>query len=175
MVPSDPDKPETGTLVAIFTEDRSEQLTLGNSDESGEYIGRISKKYIGQKLRFPVRHQGYVYDHEYLFVVQPWGIFNAVKMTLDSNYNGSLTKAERDFAKISLNEYLKADAKAQYAARNEVSKTRWFWLAVTIGLVTTLLTIGLPKWLGFLATVIALGIRAYLTNHSLGLKKKPIH
>lgn len=175
MVPSEPNIPDSGTTVALFTEDRTIELELGKSDENGEFYGRIPNKYIGQKLFFPVRHAGYIFDHEYLFVVQPWGIFHAVKMTFDRVYIGRLTSNEKNFAIISENEYLKAEAKAQYAARNEISRTKWFWMAVSIGLITTLFTIGLPVWIGFIGTVIALGIRSYLTNHALGLTKQPIH
>ena len=46
MVPADPDDPDSGTAVALFTKRGSEgdKLILGRSDENGEFNGRISKK-----------------------------------------------------------------------------------------------------------------------------------
>jgi len=175
MVPAESNNPDSGTSIALFTEDRANKIELGKSDEKGEFHGRIPKKYVGKKLFFPVRHAGFLFDHEYVYVVQPWGVFHAIKMTKDKVYSGSLTENETEFANTSVGEYQKSEAKTQYAARNEVSRTKWFWMATIIALLTVLFSIGMPKWVGFLASIAAFGFRAYFTNHALGFKKKPIH
>jgi len=185
MVPAESNNPDSGTAVALYTKRGSmgDTLALGRSDENGEFNGRISRKYIGKTLIFPVRHHGYVYDHEYLYVVQPWGVFNAVKMKEDREYNGKLTNIEKDFAKISVEEYLKADRESQYRARLEVTQTWWFFVAlllagITILIQTIISQTNLPAIyvtsIGWLVSLFALAIRSNLTKHILGLTKEPL-
>ena len=175
MAPSDPNVPDSGTAIALLTEDRSKTLALGRSDENGEFHGRISRRFIGQTLFFPVRHAGFEYDHELAIVVQPWGLFHAVRMRPDPNYNGNSSASDVAFIPKATQKYIRAEVDTQFAARNAIRRTVWFWMAVGLCFVTTLLTVGLPKWIGFIAAVVALAIRAYFKKRSLGLSARPIH
>lgn len=135
----------------------------------------MPKKYVGMEVFFPVRNPAYQYDHEYIVVVQPWGVFHAVKMVWDNVYNGKVSQLENSFQHCADDEYLNAEVKAQFLARNEISRTKWFWMATAIALVSLLVSLGLPEWIGFLVAVGAFAIRAYLTNHALGLSRKPVY
>lgn len=174
MVPADPNVPDSGTAVGLFPIDGPDEIALGPCDENGEFHGRIPRRFIGKKIRFPVRHAGFVYDHEFVIRVQPWGVSHAVRMRFDQVYNGKKTAAAKAFEPIADQEYLKAIAKSQYVTRNQVNRTIWFWMAVAIALLTTLVTAGLPEWIGYAATICFLIVRAYLTKLALGLSKKPI-
>lgn len=175
IIPSHPDNPNSGAKIVILTEYGSEPFFIGKSDENGEFHLRIPRRFIGKALRFIVRNSAFLYDHDFAMVVQPWGVFHSFRMTLDRNNIGEATKADLAFADRAVDEYLKAEANTQFAARNEVNRTRWFWMAIALGLVTALIATGLPTLIGFVASAAALAIRAYLTNRVLGLSSPPIH
>jgi len=176
MCPADPQFADSGTTVALSDPKTKEMLELGRSDENGEFYGRIPRRYIGKKLFFPARHAGFLYDHEYQMIVQPWGLFNAIKMTPDRNYNGRKKSPKDDeFAERATQEYLKADAKAQYLARNQINRTNWFWMASGLGLISALVASGLNPWASFALPVAVIGLRAYLTKRAIGLSEDPRH
>jgi len=62
MIPSE-------TALAIIDK-QEEVLFKGKCDDKGEFNYRISRKYIGEILRFSIRQSGFKFDHEIEMKVQ---------------------------------------------------------------------------------------------------------
>lgn len=173
MVPSTRQVSGSGATVGIFDEE-GEEVALGHADENGELHARISNRFIGHRSSLRVRRAGFLFDHELVVVVQPWGLFHAVRMTPDQVYVGEISASDKEFMKNADEKYVRGEAHTQYAARNAISRTHWFWLVAALSLLSALITTGLPVWVGVPATAVVVVVADLLTIRSLGLSKKPI-
>jgi len=170
--------PNETRLALIDDSDNKKVLFNELCDEKGEFNYRIKRKYIGKKLRFPIRQSPFKFNHEENIIIQPWGHFEAVKMQKD--YSDISTVSMSDVAKNYDNDnyasekYYEALYKSQYMARNQINITTWFLMVSTLTIIAALIGSGLDWRISIIISIVAWGIRALLKKRTLGLTKKPI-
>jgi hypothetical protein len=97
--------PNETRLALIDDSDNKKVIFNELCDEFGEFNYRIKRKYVGKKLRFPIRQSPFKFNHEEKVVIQPWGYFEAIRMEKDysdANREKCLTRLESLITKIML-------------------------------------------------------------------------
>lgn len=170
--------PNETRLALIDDSDNKKVIFNEPCDKNGEFIYRIKRKYIGKKLRFPIRQSPFKFNHEENIIIQPWGHFEGVRMQKD--YSDISTVSLSDEAKNYDNDdyasekYYEALYKSLYLARNQINITTWFLMVSTLTIIAALIGSGLDWRISILISILAWGIRALLKKRTLGLTKKPI-
>jgi hypothetical protein len=105
-------------------------------------------------------------------VVQPWGLFRAIKQTSDytDDKDGPAPQAD-------LNQrYMKGDADIQFAVRQVVNRTMYFSMLALLGVIAFLLKFTeIPdNWVLAIGLVLA-SIKAGAARYTLGLARRAIH
>ena len=167
------------TRLALIDDSNNKKVIFNElCDENGEFVNRIKRRYIGKKLRFPIRQSPFKFNHEENIIIQPWGHFEAVRMQKDyfdiSTVSMSDEARKYDNENYASEKYYEALYKSQYLSRNQINVTTWFLMAATITIIAALIASGLDWRISILISIFAWGIRAWLKKKTLGLSKKPI-
>ncbi|MBL8404798.1 MAG: hypothetical protein JNL16_09685 [Dechloromonas sp.] len=161
-----------GTRVAVVSLDRQNVYLNEVAGEDGEVRGRIPRRLVGKQVFAPVRLAGLKYDHDFQLVVQPWGLFRSIKQTTDYAYdkNGPAPQTEL------VERYIKGDAEIQFAVRQVVNRTVYFWMLLILGVIAFLLKfVGISENLALGIGVLLASIKAGAARHALGLARRAIH
>lgn len=167
------------TIYDKYNTNDAEVIVSNNSDENGEFHYRLSRRYIGKRLRVPIMQTGFEYNHQEEIIIQPWGYFEAVKMVFDrnDNYGNRLTGMANNYknTKFANEKYNEALYRSQYIARNQINNTKWFFMAAGVSVVVSLIGLGVVWWVGIIIAVAGWAIRAFMNNRALGLSVKPMN
>lgn len=161
-----------GTRIAVVSQDRKTVYFNDEAGADGEVRGRVPRRMVGKQVFVPARYAGLKYDHEFGVVVQPWGLFRAIKQTSEHAYEeeGPASQLELD------GRYLKGDADIQFAVRQVVNRTLYFWMLALLGVMAFLLKfVGISENLALLIGLILASIKAGAVRHVLGLARRAIH
>jgi hypothetical protein len=161
-----------GTRVAVVGLDHQTVYLSEEAGEHGEVRGRIPRRLVGKQVFAPARYAGLKYDHDFYIVVQPWGLFRAIRQTSDYAYD-----EEGPAPQSELNErYMRGDADIQFAVRQVVNRTMYFWMLALLGLIAFLLKfVGISdSWALAIGLVLA-SLKAGAARYALGLARRAIH
>lgn len=140
----------------------------GVSEPDGTFRCTLGPEWVGRELILVVREPGFVYDHTNPIRVEKWGLFFAVKMTRDLNYNGS--KGARTQDPNAWDRWNSTDKHVQASAlvQAEARAARRVWPALFAGLVVAIL-LGITgffvsPWLALALGVAGVGAAELLTR-----------
>jgi hypothetical protein len=171
--------PNETRLALIDDSDNKKVIFNELCDEFGEFNYRIKRKYVGKKLRFPIRQSPFKFNHEEKVVIQPWGYFEAIRMEKDysdANREKMSDEARKfDNQNYASEKYFEALYKSQFLARNQINITTWFIMVSTLTVIAALIGTGVDYRISILISLAAWAIRALLKKRTLGLSKKPIN
>ena len=161
-----------GTRGAVVSQDRKTVYFHYEAGANGEVRGRVPRRLVGKQVFVPARCPGLKFDHESGIVVQPWGLFRAIKQSPDFAYLGGSPAPQAEL----VDRYLKADADIQFAVRQVVNRTLYFWMLALLGVMAFLLKfVGISENLALLIGLILASIKAGAVRHVLGLARRAIH
>ena len=161
-----------GTRVAVVSQDRQNVYLNEVAGENGEVRGRIPRRLVGKQVFAPVRLAGLKYDHDFQLVVQPWGLFRAIKQTTDYAYDKDGPAPQTELVE----RYIKGDAEIQFAVRQVVNRTVYFWMLLILGVIAFLLKfVGISENLALGVGVLLASIKAGAARYALGLSRRAIH
>ncbi len=108
--------------------------------------------------------------------VQPWGFFKVVSMEQDGAIESICFKHPdiKEYVEKKKDGYTDVDAKVQYAARNSINRTIWFWIVLVLSITIGLTKANIPLNIAISISVLLPLIRSLTLKKSLGLDKKPI-
>lgn len=161
-----------GTRVAVVSLDRQNVYLNEVAGEDGEVRGRIPRRLVGKQVFAPVRLAGLKYDHDFQLVVQPWGLFRSIKQTTDYAYDKDGPAPQTELVE----RYIKGDAEIQFAVRQVVNRTVYFWMLLILGVIAFLLKfVGISENLALGIGVLLASIKAGAARYALGLARRAIH
>ncbi len=159
------------TMVAVLSKDRETTYLLQEADQNGEVCGQISRRLIGSEVFVPARFAGLKYDHEFAVIVQPWGLFCSIKQTLDYNdsQDGPVSQSDLDAR------YAQGRADIQFAVRQVINRTMYFWILAALGLIGVLAKLfGLSTgWAVAIGLAVA-SAKALFAKRALGLARHAV-
>jgi len=161
-----------GTRVAVVGFDHQTVYLNEVAGENGEVRGKIPRRLVGKQVFAPVRLAGLKYDHDFYMVVQPWGLFRAIKQTTDYAYDNDGPAPQPELTE----RYIRGDADIQFAVRQVVNRTIYFWMLVILGVIAFLLKfVGISENLALAVGVLLASIKAGAARYALGLARSAIH
>jgi hypothetical protein len=161
------------TSIGLYTQVGGDTIVYGKADENGEFRGRIPRRFVGKTVYSPINAPGFLYDQSFEMVVQPWGLYRAIRLRVDRDYIGK--NRVPPSMQVEVNErFIKAEADVQYAARQEINRTIYFWFMILITGIVVLIKWSLPTpYYAFLLPVAGFFVKALLVRRALGLAAKP--
>lgn len=161
-----------GTRVAVVGLDHQTVYLNEVAGENGEVRGRIPRRLVGKQVFAPVRLAGLKYDHDFYMVVQPWGLFRAIRQTTDYAYDKDGPAPQPELTE----RYIRGDADVQFAVRQIVNRTIYFWMLVILGVIAFLLKfVGISENSALAIGVLLASIKAGAARYALGLARRAIH
>lgn len=161
-----------GTRVAVVGLDHQTVYLNEVAGENGEVRGRIPRRLVGKQVFAPARLAGLKYDHDFYMVVQPWGLFRAIKQTTDYAYDKDGPAPQPELAE----RYIRGDADIQFAVRQVVNRTVYFWMLFLLGVIAFLLKfVGLSENMALAIGVLLASIKAGAARYALGLARRAIY
>lgn len=161
-----------GTRVAVVGLDHKTAYLIEEADENGEVRGKIPRRLVGKQVFAPARYAGLKNDYDFYMVIQPWGLFRAIKQTSDYAYD-----KEGPAPQSELNErYIRGDADIQFAVRQVVNRTVYFWLLALLGVIAFLMkVVGISDTWALAIGLVLASIKAGAARYALGLARNAIH
>lgn len=164
-----------GTRVAVVGLDHKTVYLMKEAGEGGEVLVRIPRRLVGKQVFAPARFAGLKYDHDFYIIVQPWGLFRAIKQTSDYAYDEEGPAPQSEL----IERFIRGDADIQFAVRQVVNRPLYFWmlaLLALLGLIAFLVKfVGISNNWALAIGLAFASIKAGAARYALGLARRAIH